>query len=91
MTALQPSALSALAAGVLVAALLSVTLGWVAARRTAQRGADRSGDDRGSVTCPTCGAENDPGYRYCRGCVSELPGRSPRERHGPPTSGRLLR
>ena len=25
------------------------------------------------VTCPSCGEDNDDGYRYCRQCVSELP------------------
>lgn len=24
------------------------------------------------VTCPACGAPNDPFYRFCRGCVSDL-------------------
>lgn len=32
---------------------------------------DASGD---LVTCPDCGAENERGYRYCRSCVTELPG-----------------
>ncbi len=26
------------------------------------------------VDCPTCGVENERGYRYCRNCVSTLPG-----------------
>jgi len=26
------------------------------------------------ATCPECGTENELGYRYCRNCVSELPG-----------------
>jgi predicted amidophosphoribosyltransferase len=26
------------------------------------------------VECPNCGEENERGYRYCRQCVSELPG-----------------
>lgn len=30
------------------------------------------GADR--VECPDCGVANDTGYRYCRQCVSELPG-----------------
>jgi hypothetical protein len=33
----------------------------------------RSGD-ASTVACPNCGAENEPEYRYCRACVSELPG-----------------
>ncbi len=27
-----------------------------------------------TVTCSDCGTENEAGYRYCRSCVSELPG-----------------
>ncbi|WP_226479700.1 DUF7577 domain-containing protein [Natrinema amylolyticum] len=27
-----------------------------------------------TVTCPTCGTENDLGYEYCAGCIEELPG-----------------
>ena len=40
-------------------------------------GGTTDGDDdaRGpSVTCPKCGAENDPEFTYCRDCVAELPG-----------------
>jgi len=29
-------------------------------------------DDR--VVCPECRTANEPGYRYCRGCVSGFPG-----------------
>ena len=25
------------------------------------------------VVCPECGTANEPGYRYCRSCVTELP------------------
>lgn len=28
----------------------------------------------GALRCPDCGAENDIEYRFCRRCVSELPG-----------------
>lgn len=28
----------------------------------------------GAVRCPDCGAENAVGYRFCRRCVTELPG-----------------
>lgn len=28
----------------------------------------------GAVLCPDCGAENVPEYRFCRHCVTELPG-----------------
>lgn len=33
-------------------------------------------DGHGSVACNECGAENDPEYRYCRGCVADLSGES---------------
>lgn len=32
--------------------------------------------DRDAVQCSECGAENDPGYRYCRDCVADLSGES---------------
>lgn len=28
-----------------------------------------------SVSCPTCGAPNDPSYRFCRRCVADLSGK----------------
>jgi predicted amidophosphoribosyltransferase len=31
-------------------------------------------DDR--IACPTCGAPNDPSYRFCRRCISDLSGSS---------------
>lgn len=31
----------------------------------------------GAVTCRSCGARNDAEYRYCRECVTELPGQLP--------------
>jgi len=31
-------------------------------------------EERGRVRCPDCTAENDAGYRFCRECLSELPG-----------------
>lgn len=34
-------------------------------------GAERHVD---GVKCPECGVRNEQGYRYCRVCVSELPG-----------------
>lgn len=32
--------------------------------------------DEDLVHCRTCGTANEPGYRYCRSCVSELSTRS---------------
>ncbi|WP_254837609.1 zinc ribbon domain-containing protein [Natronomonas marina] len=29
-----------------------------------------TGEDR--VACPTCGAPNDPSYRFCRRCIADL-------------------
>ena len=28
-----------------------------------------------SVSCPTCGAPNDPSYQFCRRCVADLSGK----------------
>ena len=36
----------------------------------------------GTVQCPICGTPNDPQFRFCRRCVSELSG------SGPPQGGR---
>ena len=37
--------------------------------------ADSRPDDADETTaCPTCGAPNDPSYRYCRRCVADLSG-----------------
>ena len=35
---------------------------------------DGGAPDGPTVTCPACGVENDPEFRYCRDCVAELPG-----------------
>jgi len=29
-------------------------------------------DDAASLRCPSCGAENDADYRFCRECVAQL-------------------
>ncbi|MFB6201092.1 MAG: hypothetical protein ABEI98_03685 [Halorhabdus sp.] len=36
---------------------------------------DADADPDSAIRCPHCGASNDrePGYRYCRECVRELP------------------
>ena len=39
--------------------------------RNAEDAIDR---DAGVVRCPHCGTENELGYRYCAGCIGELPG-----------------
>jgi len=35
---------------------------------------DVDAEDVRTVTCPTCGTENESGYRFCRACVGALPG-----------------
>lgn len=30
--------------------------------------------DCDAVDCPDCGVANDPEYRFCRNCLTELPG-----------------
>lgn len=32
--------------------------------------------DQSTVVCPTCGAQNDPSFQFCRRCVSQLSGPS---------------
>ncbi len=44
--------------------------------------------DDGTVECRHCGAENEPGYRFCRACVSELPGAAGLDRPGSGRAGR---
>lgn len=34
-------------------------------------------EDDGTVVCAHCGATNDPGYQFCRQCVSDLSSGSP--------------
>ena len=47
-----------------------------------------AGDEDDVVECRHCGAENDPGYRFCRACVSELPGVTSYGRAGSGQAGR---
>lgn len=77
----------------LLGAVLALAALQVAAVLYARR-ARRGGDERtasGDVECPGCGAVNGTDYRYCRRCVSELPGGT-RLRPGsdPPRSRRTL-
>jgi hypothetical protein len=52
---------------------------------------EQGGDADGRVACPTCGVDNEAGYRYCRACVTELPGAvSFRGEGGPPDRRRTL-
>jgi ribosomal protein L40E len=37
---------------------------------------DATGRNDERIACPTCGAPNDPSYRFCRRCVSDLSGGS---------------
>ena len=34
------------------------------------------------IACPACGVENEPGYRFCRACISDLPGPTGRRTGG---------
>lgn len=43
-------------------------------RRRATVDSDPGSDGAGTLVCPQCGAGNDPGYRFCRLCVADLPG-----------------
>ena len=47
--------------------------------------------DDGTVECPDCGAANDLGYRFCRSCVSELPGTTGFDRDADGPLGRVAR
>ena len=31
-------------------------------------------DHEAAITCPHCGADNEPDFRYCRNCIGELRG-----------------
>jgi hypothetical protein len=37
---------------------------------------DATGRDDERIACPTCGTPNDPSYRFCRRCISDLSGGS---------------
>lgn len=44
----------------------------VRTRRARRRSSEAAVDGVG-LACPDCGAENEPGFRYCGACVAELP------------------
>ena len=59
----------------------------LASQRESDSDATSSGRD---VDCPTCGTTNEPGYRYCQFCMSELPiGSMLPEQPGRPVGGLL--
>ncbi|WP_336133732.1 DUF7577 domain-containing protein [Natronomonas amylolytica] len=37
---------------------------------------ETTGPDDERIACPTCGTPNDPSYRFCRRCISDLSGNS---------------
>lgn len=37
---------------------------------------ESTGHDDDLIACPTCGTPNDPSYRFCRRCISDLSGSS---------------
>lgn len=37
-----------------------------------------AGGSESAIFCPDCGASNEPTFRYCQYCVTELPGRTNR-------------
>lgn len=47
--------------------------------------------EAGVIECPTCETVNDLGYRYCRSCVSELPGAVASDSAGNTPLGRIAR
>lgn len=67
--ALEPWMYGLLAAGAGVHLLVVVVASYVRWERVAAGAA--SGD---AVICTSCGTDNDPEYRFCRRCITELPG-----------------
>lgn len=76
--------------------LLWLVLGLTAAHTLVVYLAYRRRDDQSeyvgadSVACPDCGTENDPGYRYCRACVAELPGETAVQHRPASAAGRRI-
>lgn len=82
MTPQDPGATVSVIVGVTLAILLVnaalAVYAWTRRSTTAEHdrtvGERTQSGDAPTVACPNCGAENEPEYRYCRACVSELPG-----------------
>lgn len=60
-------------------------------RRPASGAGGRRGEPDDSVLCDECGARNEAGYRFCRNCTAELPGRPIATGADGDTRGRDLR
>jgi len=58
---------------------------------TGRRGVDAVDPDAEAVRCPQCDVENERGYRYCRSCVSQLPGATGLDRSSDASPGRVVR
>ena len=58
---------------------------------TGGRGVDAVDPDGEAVRCPQCDVENERGYRYCRSCVSRLPGATGLDRSSDASPGRVVR
>jgi len=58
---------------------------------TADGPPDAIASDGDRVVCPECRTANDPGYRYCRACVSALPGAAEVRQPDPNPLGGLTR
>ncbi|MFB6227169.1 MAG: zinc ribbon domain-containing protein [Halobacteriales archaeon] len=87
-----------LLAGVLVIHLLAIGLMYRYRNDTSRTGGSASDSEHdlidreaGVLECPNCAAENELGYRYCRCCVSELPGSVAFDGAGNTPLGRLVR
>lgn len=79
-------------AGALVLVTILHVLVLVAALRVRRGGShsERSSADvaDAGVACPDCGARNEPAFRFCRGCATELPGRGVAGAGGESATGR---
>lgn len=62
-----------LAMGLLLVMHLAVVLSALWFRSLSVHGQTEDTTVADEVTCPCCGALNEPDYKYCRKCVTELP------------------